>query len=357
MDKLAIVEQLDLAITALIAEPDSDVPVIDPDVRELLAIATELRYLPDPGFKMRLKSELLAERNAGLLVSRPLPIMRRREADDAVLPTLFGTGYGTYPVQRANFAASVLMHAAALALVGYSSLWVSKQMAQPKRQVISLVDVSAYELSPSATQSGGGGGGGDRDTLAASKGSLPKVSREQITPPSVVVRNLDPKLAAEPTVVAPPKLQFPQMANLGDPLSGVIGPPSNGVGGGGGIGSGTGTGVGSGKGPGVGPGEGGGIGGGTYRVGGGVTAPRAIYAPDPDYSDEARKNKYQGTVVLWLVVGPDGRPRDMRVSRSLGMGLDQKAMEAVRTWRFEPATKDGHPVAVQINVEVNFHLY
>jgi len=107
----------------------------------------------------------------------------------------------------------------------------------------------------------------------------------------------------------------------------------------------------------VGPGEGGGIGGGLYRVGGGVSAPRTTYAPDPEYSEEARKAKYQGTVVLYLIVSPDGHPRDMRIIRSLGMGLDEKALEAVRTWRFEPAMKDGRPVSVQINVEVSFRLY
>jgi TonB family protein len=107
----------------------------------------------------------------------------------------------------------------------------------------------------------------------------------------------------------------------------------------------------------VGPGRGGGIGGGVFRVGGGVSAPRAIATPDPEYSEEARKAKYQGTCVLWLIVGPDGRPRDIRVARQLGMGLDQKAIEAVKQWKFEPAMKDGKPVAVQINVEVNFRLY
>lgn len=82
-----------------------------------------------------------------------------------------------------------------------------------------------------------------------------------------------------------------------------------------------------------------------------------IYDPDPQYSEEARKAKYQGTVVLWAVIGPDGRPRELRASRSLGMGLDEKAIEAVKLWRFEPAMKDGRPVAVQINIEVNFRLY
>ena len=93
------------------------------------------------------------------------------------------------------------------------------------------------------------------------------------------------------------------------------------------------------------------------RRGGGVSAPRALSTPDPEYSEEARKAKYQGTVVLWLIVDQYGHPQQLKVSRSLGMGLDQKAIEAVRQWKFEPAMKDGRPVAVQINVEVNFRLY
>jgi TonB family protein len=90
---------------------------------------------------------------------------------------------------------------------------------------------------------------------------------------------------------------------------------------------------------------------------GGVTAPRPIYDPDPEYSDAARRAKYQGSVLLWLVVAPNGRPRNIRVQRSLGMGLDEKAIEAVSQWRFQPATLNGQPVAVQINVEVSFRLY
>jgi TonB family protein len=92
-------------------------------------------------------------------------------------------------------------------------------------------------------------------------------------------------------------------------------------------------------------------------VGGGISAPRPIYDPDPEYSEEARHAKYQGTVLLWVIVGPDGRPHDIRVQRSLGMGLDEKAIEAVRQWKFEPSMKDGHPVAVQVNIEVSFRLY
>ncbi len=97
--------------------------------------------------------------------------------------------------------------------------------------------------------------------------------------------------------------------------------------------------------------------GGAYRVGGGVSPPRVIHDPDPYYSEKARRAYHQGTVVLWLIVGTDGKPHGIRVQRSLGMGLDEEAVKAVEKWRFQPATKDGHPVPVMINVEVNFRLY
>jgi periplasmic protein TonB len=224
--------------------------------------------------------------------------------------------------------------------------------------VTPIYDGDLPALKPSASRSGGGGGGGDRDVLAASKGKLPKFSMEQITPPVAVIRNDHPKLAVEPTVVIPPQVQMAQnsMPNLGDPMAHAV-LPSNGTGGGGGIGSGEGGGVGSGKGPGFGPGEGGGTGGGIFHVGGGVSPPRAIFQPEPEFSEEARKAKYQGVCTLGLIVGTDGRPTNIRVLNSLGMGLDEKAIEAVKNWKFEPAMKDGHPVRVEIAVEVDFHLY
>jgi len=92
-------------------------------------------------------------------------------------------------------------------------------------------------------------------------------------------------------------------------------------------------------------------------IGRGMSPPHAISAPDPDYSDEARKTKYQGTMVAWLVVDPTGKPRDLQIQIPLGLGLDEKAIEAISAWKFEPALKDGDPVAVQINVEVSFRLY
>jgi periplasmic protein TonB len=278
--------------------------------------------------------------------------------DPTILPTLFGEGQGLYRIQQSTFVLSFLLHVMAVLLLFTSGAFLVTHRQQIQKQVVGIVtDISPYVLPASAIKAGGGGGGGDRDKLPASKGGLPKFSREQITAPAAVVRNTYPHLAVEPTVVVPPEIRLPQTGPLGDPLSSILGPPANGPGSGGGIGSGSGGGVGSGRGPGVGPGWGGGIGGGVYRIGGGVSAPRLIYGPDPEFSEEARKAKYQGTVVLWVIVGTDGRTHEIRVQRSLGMGLDEKAIEAVRVWKFEPARKNGQPVAVQVNVEVNFRLY
>ena len=275
--------------------------------------------------------------------------------------------WGEYDYKRRASVGSIIVHALMIsALVYISVVGTKKAVEKPKpTETITYIpnELPVFQpvvAKPMETPGGGGGGGGDRDKLQAPKGKLPKQTMEQFAPPAMVIRNSNPKLAVEPSVVMPPQVHLANnnMPNLGDPFARVPdGPPSNGTGSGAGIGSGSGGGVGSGEGGGIGPGKGGGFGGGVFRVGGSVSAPRAISTPDPEYSEEARKAKYQGTVVLWLIVDQNGRPRDIRVARSLGMGLDQKAIEAVKQWKFDPAKKDGQPVAVQINVEVNFRLY
>jgi TonB family protein len=94
-----------------------------------------------------------------------------------------------------------------------------------------------------------------------------------------------------------------------------------------------------------------------FKVGEGVSPPVPIKQPTPKYSKQARREKYEGTCVLWLVVDADGRPRDIKVQRTLGLGLDEEAIEAVKRWRFKPAMKEGQPVSVRISVQVDFHLY
>jgi len=258
-----------------------------------------------------------------------------REA--TILPTLFGEGYDIYERKPGAFVASYAI--ITLSMVGFLLLsnWLLRQpiVQQTLGPTIELV------LPTPPPVLGNNGGGGNHDPRPASRGVLPQQARMQITPPRV-----DPKPAAlevAPTLVGPPTPPPPQFAQLGDPL-GKIGPPSNGPGSGGGIGSGNGTGVGAGSGAG--------------RFGSAATKPVATYAPDPEYSEEARKAKYQGVVVLSLVVGADGIPRDIHVARSLGLGLDEKAIESVKTWRFDPGrNKQGVAVAVPMTIEVEFHLY
>jgi protein TonB len=278
-----------------------------------------------------------------------------RLSEPDILPTLFGAGYGTYQVQPRNYLLSFLLHIAGLAIIVVATTLIARNQPEVKKYMGTVINLSDYILPAAPDQAGGGGGGGAHEKLRASQGAPPKPAKEQFTPPTVIVPQQPPKLAAEPTVIVPPQIKLAD-ASLGDALA-KIQIPSNGIGSGAGIGEGGTTGVGAGRGPGVGQGYGGGIGGGAYRVGGGVSAPRVLYQPDPEYSEEARKAKYQGVVVLWVVVGPDGRVHDMRVARPLGLGLDEKALEAVKQWKFEPARKDGQAVAVQVNIEVNFRLY
>lgn len=259
---------------------------------------------------------------------------------------------------------SAIVHLAVIVLL-MSGIFVSHQITQRQtRQTVTLIAPSpeSYALPVAKKVISGGGGGGDHDIVQAPKGRPPKTALQQITPPAIVMRNEKPKLTAEPTVVAPPQVHLADnhIPNLGVPAAAPAmpgAPPSNGTGSGGGIGSGSGGGVGVGHGPGVGAGSGGGFGGGVYKVGGGISAPTAISAPDPNYTEEARRAKKQGICILWLIVDSTGHPRDIRIARGLGFGLDSKAVEAVQKWRFQPALKDGRPVDVQISVEVEFHLY
>jgi TonB family protein len=165
----------------------------------------------------------------------------------------------------------------------------------------------------------------------------------------------------EPAINVQPNLTLPNNPAL--PLIGVTKSPnvnlaSNGQGSGGGMGTGSGGGLGSGNGNGFGPGSGGNAGGGLYHVGGGVSAPIAIYDPEPEFSDEARRNKYQGVCLVGLIVDAQGNPQNVHIVRTLGEGLDEKAMETVRTYKFKPAMKDGKtPVPVAITIEINFRLF
>jgi TonB family protein len=266
-----------------------------------------------------------------------------------------------YPPQPASWVNSVLVH-----VVGITTMllpFAISRLTQPVKAAnkYAVVSISPYfaQLPGSDKKMGGGGGGGDRSPTPASRGAVPKFSKVQLAPPMAVIPNPAPQLPVQASLLGPPELKLPQMqSNMpwGDP-QGVLGPPSNGPGTGGGIGSGEGTGIGSGHGAGLGPGEEAGFGGGAYTVGGSVTGPIPIFQPTPNYSEEARKAKYQGTVILLIVVDAQGVVSDARVVKQLGLGLDEKALETVRTWRFKPGTRNGVPVAVRCMVEVTFRLF
>ena len=213
------------------------------------------------------------------------------------------------------------------------------------------------DLPEQDDQSGGGGGGGLEEEEPPSLGELPKPDDKQLVPPTPEILNRDPILVAEPTVIAPQLVQqaTTDFALLGA-LEGIPGPPSAGPGVGGGIGRGQGRGLGQGSGPGVGEGQGGGFGGGVFRIGGGVTPPTVLFKVDPQYSEEARKARYQGTVVLEAIVRRDGTVDILRVVRSLGFGLDENAILALKKWKFRPGMRNGAPVDVALNIEVNFNL-
>lgn len=266
---------------------------------------------------------------------------------------------GLYRRRSGSFVLSTALQSAAVALLFLAAS--SPTVNRTARHVVTLVlpaDLSPLPLSARKPAHHGGGGGGDRSPLHASKGKLPKTALRQFVPPAAVLHNQVPKLAMDPSILVAPDVPLPPVntAAYGDPLA-KLGPPSNGLGSGGGIGSGNGGGVGTGTGGGVGPGEGGGFGGGVYRYGeSGLTLPVAIFKPEPEYSDDARRAHLTGEVLVRIVVDETGRPRDCRVLRSLGLGLDEEALKAVQRWRFKPGTKNGKPVPVLADVYVGFHL-
>jgi protein TonB len=224
------------------------------------------------------------------------------------------------------------------------------------------IDLKPYrsQLPVGADAIHGGGSGGERNLDPAGTGALPPFAMMQLVPPQVKVP-ANPELAVAPNVVGPPEITIssPRLPNWGDPNSNFSN-DSSGPGHGGGIGNNCCGGVGNGgDGVGVGPGAKFGIGGDYPRAGtAGYSEPVCMYCPNPQFSDEAVKQKYQGIVILNVVITADGRATNIHVVRGLGLGLDEKAIEAVGRWRFSPAIGPGQrPVAVSTNIEVTFRLY
>ena len=251
---------------------------------------------------------------------------------------------------------SMAIHAGVFALVIFVPLfWHFSQPTEAKSKIdVMPIDLSPYvaKLPAGADKAGGGGGANDHTLTPVNKGKLPKFKWTQFTPPQVKIQNLNPKLAMDPSLLGPPDLKVPNpnLSTFGDPLASAYSES---------LGHGNGTGIGSGTGGGLGPGEGGGTGGGAFRAGvNGVGVPICLYCPIPQYSDEARKAKYQGTVVLQVTITTDGRAVNISVVKGPGLGLEEKAIEAVRGWKFKPAVgPSGKVVATIVPIEVTFRLY
>jgi TonB family protein len=251
---------------------------------------------------------------------------------------------------------SLLIHCSVVAIALFLGTNETIQKTIKDTTQIYLPDDLKPYMPPKKVAAGGGGGGGDRSVMPPAKGQLPKPSPKQFVPPAQVINNPQPKLELTPTIDIPLDAVVPnnKLPQWGDPLA-KIGPPSNGSGSGSGIGSGKGGGIGSGSAvawdrdpvaawvaaP-------------TAR--GGVSPPQLLLKVEPEYSEEARKAKYQGTVVLAVVVDENGKAQQLRVVRPLGLGLDEKAIEAVQKWKFRPGQLNGKPVPVQATIEVNFRL-
>jgi TonB family protein len=179
-------------------------------------------------------------------------------------------------------------------------------------------------------------------------------------PPPKIVRVSDPppvKAEPLPPVVAPVVAVAADVRDkVGVPVDVAPAPESHGPGTGNGAGTGKGTGLGEGDGAGIGPGSGGGTGGGPYRPGSGITPPTVLREVRPDYTEDGRRRNVEGDVLLEIVVRRDGTVGDIKLLQGLGSGLDQRALDAVRQWRFSPAQRQGVPVDVIVEVAVEFKL-
>lgn len=271
-----------------------------------------------------------------------------------------------------SLACSGTLHAAIVAaLIVATSLSVGDPEAAQQRPARSEPIRMVYLVQPGP---GGGGGGGGKLQLAPppraerkapkpKRISSPMPPRRPPPPPIVPVERPverpappPPPPAAQPVVAPIATVPADSQDRQGVLEETPAKTESAGSGTHGGVGSGRGTGIGEGDGPGVGPGSGGGTGGGPYRPGSGVAPPELLREVRPDYTEDARRRGIEGDVVLEIVVRRDGTVGDVRIVERLDAGLDQRAVAAVRQWRFAPARLRGTPVDVEVEVAVEFKL-
>ncbi len=266
---------------------------------------------------------------------------------------------------------SVLTHGVVVLLI-FFMIRVAETSTPKSENVVFVNNPIISPFEGDGRDGGGGGGGGKNQPAPPATGRMPETTRVQMIPPDP--ENPKPLMPAEDLLAQVPSVQMPidipQDQSL--PIGDITAPPnhslSSGPGSGGGIGTGHGTGVGPGTGAGVGPGSGGGMGGGSdggigsgigpYVVGNGVKAPVALLQPLPAYTEEARKARAEGIVMIEAIIRKDGSVDSFKVLRGLGYGLDESAINTIATkWRFRAGTLNGVPVDVRANIEVSFRLY
>jgi TonB family protein len=309
--------------------------------------------------------------------------IRRRQREAPLAPAaIFAGEHGVMGNHWRPAFGSSIVHAVMLATV----LLLSTLHANPAETEVRTSEPARMVFLVSPGPGGGGGGGGLRNPLPAPRlerkapaprraTSVPTVTlrpvvttKRDVPPPKRPTPAAAPTVAAQPSTPEPAPLPTvpvvaPVVATASDARDrqGVIerghgNAESEGSGTGGGAGTGQGTGNGEGLGSGIGDGSGGGTGGGPYRPGSGIEPPRLVREVKADYTEEARRRGITGDVVLEIVVRRDGTVGDVRVVQGLGAGLEQRAAQAVRQWRFEPARRKGVPVDVLVEVAVEFLL-
>ena len=274
-------------------------------------------------------------------------------------PSFAGLDTLTYQKDPTSKAVSAVVHVIMISAVLWLGLKAKQVIVEPKAEPVHIslyVPPPPPKIVPVAPKMGGGGGGGAHQIIEPIKGNPPRIVAKMPTTAPQLLRVQDPKLAVEPTeIVKMP--DNPNMPNLGLNTSAQVKLASQGKGSGNGFGSGLGGGLGMGHGIGSGPGSGGGYGGGVMNVGGGVSAPVVVHSVQPEFTEEARQANFQGSVTIQLIVDAQGNPQNVHVTKHAGMGIDEKAIAAVKQYKFKPAMYQGHPVAVQIMVDVDFHLH
>jgi len=304
-------------------------------------------------------------------------LLRHRQltADDR---RLFAPAASAQRSPGAGLAGSGVFHLAVFIVVALVGVRMSGTEQVPQR-----LDPARLVFLATPGPGGGGGGGGlkqprpaaraEMKTAAALKSPVPpprpltsrkpepEIRRQTPPPVQPAPEPIDPP--APPPPVVTPQVVAPVVTKASDPRdrAGVLTETapeaeSQGAGSGGGAGTGQGTGIGEGSGAGIGQGTGGGTGGGPYRPGSGITPPQLLHEVRPDYSEEARRQGREGDVVLEIVVRADGSVGDVRIIKGLGAGLDRRAVDAVRQWRFSPARRQGIAVDVMVEVAVEFKL-